>query len=356
MSAIPRLSFPTDSELNIKLNIESLNDWRDKARSIENEINQIILGQESVVRQILIAIFARGHVLLEGDVGVGKTTMLRAFSICIGGSYERVEGTIDLMPNDLLYNTYIDSEGSPVMRPGPVIRHDSAITTLFFNEINRARPQVHSLLLRIMAERSAQAFDNTYSFPHLLVFADRNKIEREETFELPAAARDRFFFEINVNTPDQANILDALAFDARFHDTDELLAGIKRGIVEHTAINGIAKQIQSGVEIAPEVRRYIMALCHALRHPDQALLARLDIDAKELVRAGVSPRGVSMLVKAAKVAAWLNERSVVIPEDIHAVFYSGMAHRVFLSPAFEYRREEIMPQLINAVIETAPSP
>ena len=99
-----------------------------------------------------------------------------------------------------------------------------------------------------------------------------------------------------------------------------------------------------------------MALCHALRHPDQALLARLDIDAKELVRAGVSPRGVSMLVKAAKVAAWLNERSVVIPEDIHAVFYSGMAHRVFLSPAFEYRREEIMPQLINAVIETAPSP
>ncbi|MFX5918453.1 MoxR family ATPase, partial [Acinetobacter baumannii] len=91
-----------------------------------------------------VALFARGHVLLEGDVGVGKTTVLRAFARAIGGDFERVEGTVDLMPNDLVYHTYVDSEGKPRIEPGPLLRHGERLTTFFFNEINRARPQVQS--------------------------------------------------------------------------------------------------------------------------------------------------------------------------------------------------------------------
>ena len=182
-----------------------------------------IVGQDRVVKLLTIAIFARGHVLLEGDVGVGKTTLLRAASRALGGAFERVEGTIDLMPADLIYYTYLGEDGRPRVDPGPVLRHGSDLAVFFFNEINRARPQVHSLLLRLMAERSVTAFNREYDFPYLLVFADRNRIEREETFELPAAARDRFFMEITMEIPASRDIRRELAFDPRFHDADALV-------------------------------------------------------------------------------------------------------------------------------------
>ena len=164
--------------------------WRSRALAFQEALNSAIIGQQRVIRLLTISVFARGHVLLEGDVGVGKTTLLRAASRALGGAFERIEGTIDLMPADLIYYTYLSEDGRPRVDPGPVLRYGSDLTVFFFNEINRARPQVHSLLLRLMAERSVTAFNREYNFPYLLVFADRNRIEREETFELPAAARD----------------------------------------------------------------------------------------------------------------------------------------------------------------------
>lgn len=169
-----------------------LEDWRRRASRFEDEIARAVVGQERALRLILISIFARGHVLLEGDVGVGKTTLLQAVARAAGGAYGRIEGTIDLMPGDLVYHTYIDADGKPRVEPGPVLRHGENLAVFFFNEINRARPQVHSLLLRLMAEHTLTAFNREYVFPYLQVFADRNQVEREETFELPAAARDRF--------------------------------------------------------------------------------------------------------------------------------------------------------------------
>ena len=156
-----------------------------------------MVGQERAVRLLLIATFARGHVLLEGDVGVGKTTLLQTLARGIGGAFERIEGTVDLMPSDLLYYTYLTRDGQPRVEAGPLLRHGPDLSVFFFNEINRARPQVHSLMLRAMAERSVGAFNAEHRFPHLQVFADRNRIEREETFEIPAAVRDRFFMEID---------------------------------------------------------------------------------------------------------------------------------------------------------------
>ena len=117
--------------------------------------------------------------------------MLRAFARAVDGEFERVEGTIDLLPNDLVYHTYVDADGQPRIDPGPLLRHGDKLTTFFFNEINRARPQVQSLLLRAMAENSVSAFNREFVFPHMTVFADRNKLEKEDTFELASAARDR---------------------------------------------------------------------------------------------------------------------------------------------------------------------
>jgi MoxR-like ATPase len=168
---------------------EQLEDWRRRALRVEEEVSKAVVGQADTVRLINVALFARGHVLLEGDVGVGKTTLLRAFARAVGGDFERVEGTVDLMPGDLVYHTYVDAEGKPRIEPGPLLRHEERLVTFFFNEINRARPQVQSLLLRAMAERTVSAFNRQYCFPCMTVFADRNRVEKEETFELASAAR-----------------------------------------------------------------------------------------------------------------------------------------------------------------------
>lgn len=140
-----------------------LSDWRSRALAFETELNDIVLGLAPAIRLLLISIFSRGHVLLEGNVGVGKTTLLKAAARGIGGGYQRIEGTIDLMPQDLIYYTYINQDGKPQVDPGPILTNGEDLSVFFFNEINRARPQVHSLLLRVMAERSVTASTSSLS-------------------------------------------------------------------------------------------------------------------------------------------------------------------------------------------------
>jgi MoxR-like ATPase len=213
-----------------------LADWRNHALTLESEVNKVVVGQETPVRLITTSIFARGHVLLEGDVGVGKTTLLRAFSRGIGGAYQRIEGTIDLMPNDLVYHTYLGEDGKPHVSAGPLLMSGENLSIFFFNEINRARPQVHSLLLRVMAERSLTAFNKEHYFPHMLVFADRNQVEKEETFDIPSAARDRFMMEIPIAVPSDPAILESLVFDTRYHDVDALVGKVPEDLLQFDLI------------------------------------------------------------------------------------------------------------------------
>ncbi|MGU3538796.1 AAA family ATPase [Methylobacterium sp. A54F] len=333
-----------------------LTDWRAAAGRFEAELSKAVLGQERAIRLVTIATFARGHVMLEGDVGVGKTTLLRAVARALGGAYERVEGTVDMMPTDLIYHTYLADDGRPRIEPGPVLARAEDLSVFFFNEINRARPQVHALLLRLMAERSVNAFGRTWLFPNLQVFADRNRVEREETFELPAAARDRFLMEIGLEAPRAAEVRRALVFDPRFHDTDALIAGVAEGVLDHARIAGIAAAIQHAVQAAPAIEAYVVALWDALLRPDAAGIRLPGLAMEGLVQGGASPRGVAFLVRAARVRAWLEGRDWLVPEDIRAVFPEVMAHRVFLEPIHEMRRAAIMPALCRAVFETVPAP
>ncbi len=333
-----------------------LADYRQRALSFESALQEVMIGMQDPIRLLLVAVFARGHVLLEGDVGVGKTTLLRAVARGLGGEYERVEGTIDMMPADLLYHTYVDEQGRPRVEPGPLIRWGENLATFFFNEINRARPQVHSTLLRVMAERSVHAFNREYRFPHLLVFADRNRIEREETFELPAAARDRFLMELTIEMPSALEAQAALMFDTRFHDVDRLIAGVPPGIVPYAELNALAEKLQHYVHVSGTLQHYALTLWNAVRQPARAGLDVPDVDIESLVVAGGSPRGMSFLIRAARTHAWLSGRNMVVPEDIQRVFRAVVAHRIFLSPLYETRRERVMPLLLDAAFAAVPAP
>lgn len=333
-----------------------LADWRQRALALEAEVGKAVIGQERILRLVNTAVFARGHVLLQGDVGVGKTTLLRAFAQVLGGAFARTEGTVDLMPNDLVYYTYISEEGRPAVEPGPLIRHGEDLAIFFFNEINRARPQVHALLLRVMAERSVSAFNREFHFPHLLVFADRNRVEREETFEISSAARDRFMMEITIEPPADDAMRRALMFDPRFHDTDRLVGALQPAMVEHRELNGVAEAIQRSVQASDALQDYALRLWRATAEPQAFGVTLSDLDVSQLMLAGASPRGMSLLLRAARVAAWLQGRSYVTPEDVQAVFVETIAHRLCYQPVYELHRHEISPRLMAAILAAVAAP
>jgi MoxR-like ATPase len=294
--------------------------------------------------------------MLEGDVGVGKTTLLRAVTRALGGEYERIEGTIDLMPNDLLYHTYINEQGKPQVDPGPLLKHGEQLATFFFNEVNRARPQVHSLLLRVMAERRVSAFNRNYEFPHLLIFADRNRVEKEETFEIPSAARDRFLMELLIEAPESQQIRKELIFDTRFHNVDGLIEQIQHGVIPYQQLNTVASTIQRSIHVSDTIQNYVLELWQATSKPADYGIEIEGVDMQRLILAGLSPRAMSMLIQAARVTSWLDGHDAVLPEDIQSIFQPIAAHRIFFTPAYELRRADIIDLLSDSILKQIAAP
>lgn len=333
-----------------------LADWREKAMKLESEVKKVIVGQDKAIRLMNIAIFARGHVLLEGGVGVGKTTLLQSISRGIGGAYERIEGTVDLMPNDLIYHTFLGSDGRPQIDEGPLLREGENLSVFFFNEINRARPQVHALMLRVMAERHVSAFKREYRLPHVLVFADRNQVEKNETFEIPSAARDRFMMEIPIEIPVDRDMRKSLIFNTRFQNAEKLTTQVESNILEFSRLNGFSEFLQEHIQSSDVIEDYALDLWEATQDPVKFGIKLDSVDVSKLIQAGASPRGMGMLLKAARVHAWLMERESIYPEDIHAVFHEIIAHRLAFNSMYENRRTQLSRELTAHILDRVAVP
>jgi MoxR-like ATPase len=193
------------------------------------------------------------------------------------------------------------------------------------------------------------------------VFADRNRVEREETFEISSAARDRFMMEVTIESPSEDADRRALVFDPRFHDTDALLAQLPQAILPFAELGDVAAAIQKNIQASPALQDYALNLWRATTAPSDFGI-RLDevevseASANDVMLAGASPRGMSLMLRAARVHAWLQERTHVTPEDLRAVFFETMAHRLCLQPVYEMRRPEIVAALMRGVMERVAAP
>lgn len=333
-----------------------LTDWRHHALELEKQVNQVIVGQSKAIRLMNIAIFARGHVLLDGGVGVGKTTLLQSIARGIGGAYERIEGTVDLMPNDLIYHTFLGPDGRPQIDEGPLLRAGEDLSVFFFNEINRARPQVHALMLRVMAERHISAFKKEYRMPHMIVFADRNQVEKNETFEIPSAARDRFMMEIPIDIPADRELKKSLVFNTKFQHAEKLTQQVESSILKFDQLNTFSDRLQNHIQSSDVLEEYTMDLWEATQHPEKFGVTMESVDVSRVIQTGASPRGMGMLMKAARVNAWLNGRDSLYPEDIHAVFHEVISHRLVFNAAYENRRTALARELTSNIIRTVAVP
>lgn len=314
---------------------------------LSEHLNQSIVGQQKLIEQILIAVLADGHLMVEGAPGLAKTTAIKALASAVKCDYHRVQFTPDLLPADLTgTEVYRPEDGSFHFDPGPIFHN-----IVLADEINRAPAKVQSALLEAMAERQVTIGRKTYPLPpFFLVMATQNPIEQEGTYPLPEAQLDRFLLYTEVGYPDAEAERQVL----------ELVKGQERGepgavdspSFEHipqTAIISARRQV-SAVHVSEGLAEYIVQLILATRNPGNYsdALARW-------ISWGASPRGTIALEKCARARAWLHERDYVTPEDVHSVAGDVLRHRILLS--YEAEAEGVRAGLvIDDLLKRVPLP
>lgn len=316
---------------------------------LRREIAKVIVGQESVIEETLVAILCAGHVLIEGAPGLGKTQMVKALGQGLELSFSRIQFTPDLMPADILGTNVLlsDPDGRErrvAFQKGPIFAN-----LVLADEINRATPKTQSALLEAMQERSVTIGGATYPLdPPFFVMATQNPIEMEGTYPLPEAQVDRFFFKLRVEPPSR----NELAAIVR-RTTGESLSTVQQVLThqELLALQGLVRE----VPIAAHVLDYAIELVHA-SHPDN--LAAVNRELASYVRYGASPRGAQSLVLAAKARALLYGRFNASIEDVSRMALPALRHRIILS--FEAETEGIDPEhivtsLIDAVAKVEAS-
>lgn len=282
-----------------------------KAAAVMEQVNGVVLGKETEVREIMLAFLANGHILLEDIPGVGKTTIARAFSRAMSLNVLRVQFTPDVMPSDLTgFTVYRRKDEQFVFHPGSVF-----CNLLIADEINRTSPKTQSALLEVMEERRVSVDGVTHEVPApFLVMATENPYGSAGTQKLPEAQVDRFLISLTLGYPDFENEVSMAKSVTEFPREEQVravLTGDELLLMQH-AIHD--------VYIADEVYRYLVRLVDATRN--HAYLLR-----------GASPRATIALVKMAKAAAYLSGRNYVTPADIAEQFPYVAAHRIFLNPA-----------------------
>ena len=320
-----------------------MSEIRNKIISLQKYLETKILGQEDLVKKLLITLLADGHALVEGAPGLAKTKAIKTLSECINSKFNRIQFTPDLLPSDITGSEiYVAAKGEFEFRKGPIFAN-----LVLADEINRAPAKVQSALLEAMAERQVSIGGKRYILPELfMVMATQNPIEHEGTYNLPEAQLDRFLMYIKIDQPD-AETEKKILHLVRGEVAKENQAQFNRLAVED--ILAARKEVLN-VHTSDAVEEYLVQLIMATRHPE-----KYDNKLHGYVLFGASPRATIALDRCAKINAWLSGRDFVTPEDIQAVVYDVLRHRIILS--FEAQAEGVTADdIISNLISLVPLP
>lgn len=329
-----------------------MSEIRSKIIGLKNHMESIIVGQDDLIKKMLITLLASGHALLEGAPGLAKTKAIKTLAESISADFSRIQFTPDLLPSDITgSDIYIAQTGKFEFRAGPVFSN-----LVLADEINRAPAKVQSALLEAMAEKQVSVGGKQYSLPDLfMVMATQNPIEHEGTYNLPEAQLDRFLLYIKIDQPDritEKRILELVRKEEKACGNDKKCWKEYENAYAKLSTDDVlaAQQEVLGVHTSEAVENYLIELIMATRHPE-----KYDSAFHKMVRFGASPRATIALDKCSKINAWLDGRDFVTPEDIHAVVYDVLRHRLILS--FEAQAEDISPDdVISAILKNVPLP
>ncbi len=285
--------------------------------AVADQLRGVVLGQDAAVRDVLTALIARGHVLLEGVPGTAKTLLVRTLSLALGLEFRRIQFTPDLMPSDITGVSVLGAQGQFTFRPGPIFGD-----LVLGDEINRAPAKTQAALLEAMQERSATVDGTSHALPEsFTVFATQNPIEFEGTYPLPEAELDRFFVKVLVDYPAEDTEQGILA---RVLDGFEADSPASYGVTSVLDADGLARLRTAvrSVRVEPTLISYITTIVRATRGAPALTL-------------GASPRASIALLKAAQASALMDGRGFVIPDDVKALAPAVLRHRVAVAPELE---------------------
>ncbi|MFB7058361.1 MoxR-like ATPase [Streptomyces sp. 2132.2] len=311
---------------------------RSSLEAIRTEIGKAVVGQDSAVTGLVVALLCRGHVLLEGVPGVAKTLLVRALAASLELDTKRVQFTPDLMPSDVTGSLVYDARTAEFsFQNGPVFTN-----LLLADEINRTPPKTQSSLLEAMEERQVTVDGTPRKLPEpFLVAATMNPVEYEGTYPLPEAQLDRFLLKLTVPLPSREDEIGVLTRHAAgFNPRDLQAAGLRP--VAGAADLEAAREAVAKVSVSPEIAGYVVDVCRATRESPSLTL-------------GVSPRGATALLATARAWAWLTGRDYVTPDDVKALALPTLRHRVQLRP--EAEMEGVTADaVITAILSHVPVP
>ncbi|MEZ9170448.1 AAA family ATPase [Vibrio cyclitrophicus] len=286
---------------------------------LQNYLESQIIGQKELVKQLMIALLADGHILVEGPPGLAKTRAVKSLADCVEGDFHRIQFTPDLLPADLTGTDIFRPEtGEFTFQSGPIFN-----SLILADEINRAPAKVQAAMLEAMAEKQVTAGRKTYALPELfLVMATQNPIEQEGTYPLPEAQLDRFLLHLEVEYPDMESELEILRLNRGEAQGNESFQ--PQQISQQTIFE--ARQEVLNIHMADTIEQYIIRLVMATRQPKQ-YSDQLD----QWLDMGVSPRATIALDRCARAHAWLAGRDYVTPQDVQAMAFPVLRHRLLRS-------------------------
>ena len=311
---------------------------------LRTQLNHTVVGQSALVDDLLIALIAKGHVLLEGPPGIAKTTAAKSLAQAIQASFQRIQFTPDLLPGDVTgSDVYQQHSGKFEFTPGPIM-HDIVLA----DEINRAPAKVQSALLEAMGERQVTVGQTTYPLSkQFFVIATQNPIEQEGTYPLPEAQLDRFIMKLLVDYPDAETERKVLQL---VREQDKQSAPASTSSISLDDIKDLQQQALN-VYMADAVEQYIIHLVMATRQPTQYF--EDDGQMAALIDFGVSPRATLALDRCARAHAILGDRDYVTPDDVRAIVHNVFRHR--LIPSFQAVAQNLSTeQLINMILAKVP--